>query len=276
MKNLSLLFALILSACVNAQVAPLVRTEWHQHSPYNDMCPKGQLAGCVAIAMAQIMNYHKYPEHGIGSNSYTWKGQKLSADFEHTYYRWDEMETSDEAVSELVYHCGVSVWMDYSPTFSGSSEYYAKSALVDFFGYDESIKMVPRNKYSDDEWKQLLREQIDLGLPVIYSSGGHTFVVDGYNSEGKFHSNQGFGNGNFDYYTTIDGLGSKSSSTAVINIKPVGYEPPTSIYSVDPDEEYPREASSADFSTMFNLGGQGVKDRISSRIFISNGKKFIR
>ena len=219
MKRTSIIISMLcLALASRAQVEPLIHTTWSQTSPYNDQCPDNMLAGCVAIAMAQVMHFHKYPQHGQGSNSYTWKGKKLTANFGETYYRWDEMETDGEAVAELVYHCGVSVWMDYSSSFSGSNEYYAKSALVDFFGYDEDIKLMPRNKYTDEEWSDILRQQLDEGLPMIYSSGGHTFVVDGYNSDGLFHANMGFGYPG--RYYTLDELGGKSNSTAVINIRP--------------------------------------------------------
>ena len=219
MKRTSIIISMLcLALASRAQVEPLIHTTWSQTSPYNDQCPDNMLAGCVAIAMAQVMNFHKYPQHGQGSNSYTWKGKKLTANFGETYYRWDEMETDGEAAAELIYHCGVSVWMDYSSSFSGSNEYYAKSALVDFFGYDEDIKLMPRNKYTDEEWSDILRQQLDEGLPMIYSSGGHTFVVDGYNSDGLFHANMGFGYPG--RYYTLDELGGKSNSTAVINIRP--------------------------------------------------------
>lgn len=220
MRNLLFAFSLLSPIACNAQVEPLIKTSWHQTSPYNANCPDGTLAGCVAIAMAQIMYYHKYPEHGQGKNTYTWNKKKLTADFESTFYRWEEMEDDASAAAELIYHCGVSVWMDYSTSFSGSSEYYAKSALVDFFGYDEEIKMVPRNKYTDEEWAALLREQLDNGQPMIYSSGGHTFVVDGYNSEGLFHANMGYGYSGSNRYYTLDSLGAKNNSTAIINIRP--------------------------------------------------------
>ena len=76
--------SLSLSLCAEAQVEPLIQTTWSQTSPYNDQCPDNMLAGCVAIAMAQVMNYHKYPLHGQGQNTYTWKGKKLTADFANT------------------------------------------------------------------------------------------------------------------------------------------------------------------------------------------------
>lgn len=212
------LATLILSVSAHAQVKPLIHTLWRQTAPYNTFCPDNKLAGCVAVAMAQVMYYHKYPEHGKGKNTYKWNGMNLSADFGDTFYRWNEMEDDSEAAALLIYHCGVSVWMDYSSSFSGSNEYYAKSALVDFFGYDEEIKLMPRNKYSDEEWSRIMREQLDQGWPMIYSSGGHTFVVDGYDANGLFHANMGYGYEG--RYYTIDELGSKKTSTALINIHP--------------------------------------------------------
>ncbi|MBN1756550.1 C10 family peptidase [bacterium] len=54
-------------------------TCWGQHSVFNDSCPPQPVfdpspkeecpAGCVAIALAQIMNYWKWPPRGVGSGS---------------------------------------------------------------------------------------------------------------------------------------------------------------------------------------------------------------
>lgn len=221
--------ALLNVSVMNAQVAPLLTTEWSQRAPYNNLCPKDSknnestLAGCVAIAMAQVMNYWQWPVHGIGKNSYRWtdsmnKGKTLSANFSETYYRWEDMESEPIAVATFVYHCGVAVYMDYRTGFSGSSEYYAKSALESNFGYSGDILLRPRNLYTDEEWTALLKDNLDKGWPIIYSSGVHTYVVDGYNSEGLFHNNQGYGWGG--YWWTIDQMGDKGTSTAIINIHP--------------------------------------------------------
>ena len=59
----------------DTEVEPLIKTKWDQSEPYNNMCPEipgygGERAatGCAATALAQLMYYHKYPEHGTGSN----------------------------------------------------------------------------------------------------------------------------------------------------------------------------------------------------------------
>ena len=54
-----------LSKRANSVVGPLCPTTWGQEAPYYNQCPKYQgefcVSGCVATAMAQVMNYWKYP-----------------------------------------------------------------------------------------------------------------------------------------------------------------------------------------------------------------------
>jgi len=60
-----------------SKVGPLLTgINWHQHAPYNNLTPiteTGRHApvGCGATAIAQIMAYHKWPQRGVGSHSYT-------------------------------------------------------------------------------------------------------------------------------------------------------------------------------------------------------------
>ena len=107
------------AATFDTEVAPMITTQWDQDAPYNDQCPvlkgKRTYTGCVATAMAQLMNYHEWPKQGTGSHSYTWNNQVLSADFGSTAYDWDNMadtydgsnsNAENEAVATLMYHCG--------------------------------------------------------------------------------------------------------------------------------------------------------------------------
>ena len=59
-------------------VGPLLTSIWGQGCYHNSLCPQDELgpcrhvsAGCVAIAMAQIMYYHKQPIKGTGSMTYS-------------------------------------------------------------------------------------------------------------------------------------------------------------------------------------------------------------
>ena len=47
------------------------------------------------------------------------------------------------------------------------------------------------------------------------------FIVDGYDESGKFHANMGFGQNGGNRYYSIDELGAKSTSTALVNIHPI-------------------------------------------------------
>ena len=200
-------------------VTPLLQTKWNQGSPYNLLCPGGSVTGCVATAMAQIMKYWGYPAHGIGSHSYTHATYgELSADFQSTTYDWSYMTntygntsttTQKQAVATLMYHCGVSVDMNYSPSSSGASTANVADALKTYFGYSEDVQHLSRSAYSDAEWIALLKNDLNQNFPVQYhgtgSGGGHSFVCDGYNEDNYFHFNWGWG-GYCDEYYLVDNL----------------------------------------------------------------------
>lgn len=44
-------------------VNAMMKTQWSQGEPYNSHIPYGKPAGCVPIAIAQILTYNKYPEN---------------------------------------------------------------------------------------------------------------------------------------------------------------------------------------------------------------------
>ena len=231
-----------------AAVSPLLSTTWDQSPYYNAQCPGGSVSGCVATAMAQIMKYWNYPPQGTGFHSYNEDNYgTLSANFGGTTYNWSSMpnnvSSANSAVATLMYHCGVSVDMDYSPEGSGAyvissgspvthcSEYAFKT----YFGYESSLQGIDREDYSDSQWIQTIKQELDAGRPVEYAGfgtgGGHAFVCDGYDNNDYFHFNWGW-SGYYDGYFHIDALnpsgtgtgggtgGFNSGHQAVIGIKP--------------------------------------------------------
>ena len=66
----------------NIVVGPLLTTTWNQWGPYNNLCPQGCPSGCVPTAVAQIMNYWKWPKQSIGVLD---NGE----DFSGHVYDWD-------------------------------------------------------------------------------------------------------------------------------------------------------------------------------------------
>ena len=180
-------------------------------------------SGCVATAMAQIMYYHKYPLKGQGTHQYSFHpasgdNRLISADFGQTAYDWDEMlddyasvkytDAQAQAVSTLLLHCGVSVDMQYTASGSGASTEEAAYGLRTYFGYHGNIGCFYRDYYSLDDWMNMVYAELNKKRPILYAtsdyygSGGHAFVIDGYDAQGRVHVNWGWGarggNGYFD------------------------------------------------------------------------------
>jgi len=200
------------------EVLPLLTTTWHQNEYYNDSCPEDvagpgghAYAGCVATAMAQIMRYHEYPPNGLGSHSYDpFNYDPLFADFENTTYHWGDMPDAisapDSNIAQLLFHCGVSVNMNYGANGSSAGQLQARNAFVTYFRYSDSAKLLHRDGYTDSLWVKLLRQELDMSRPVfcvgysMESGAGHAFVCDGYQDNDYFHYNWGWSGNNDGYY----------------------------------------------------------------------------
>ncbi len=226
-------------------VLQLETARWNQHEPYNKQCPydgnERSVAGCVPVAVAIVMRYHKWPEYGIGiTESYYTETKGIyveSRDLNHKY-NWDKMPllythqgySEDEAnsVSTLMADIGIAFQADY--TKESTSCYTNIKALYEHFGYNPGMSYVPRANYSDDIWLQMIKDDINSLRPVLYSgrsenNGGHKFVIDGYTDDNYFHINWGWGgvsNGYFTLSTLVpdDRGGYNDKQWACFNVKP--------------------------------------------------------
>lgn len=212
-------------------VPALVTSQWTQSGAgYNSLVPEDHAfesghptVGCGALAMAQIMRYWQYPQHGFGQHSYTytdhpcWQYGTVSADFQNTTYdyanmpnRLDSNSTSQQinAVATLLFHCGVAANMDYNSDCygsSGSTINNASNGLVRYFHYQNDCHIEMKFNHSNTTWTNLLKADLSAGRPVFYCGqsfrddsegtldGGHAFVCDGYDSQDYFHFNWGWG-----------------------------------------------------------------------------------
>ena len=242
------------------RIPAMLTTFWDQGNPYNEYCPYDSVrhdrtvVGCVATAMAQIMKYWNYPSFGQGSNTYQppsmWYNTPYlpvqSVDFANTTYLWQLMSNrlenfsparNKDAVATLSYHCGVAVNMMYGVSADGGSGAYsscgswtsacATDAFVRYFKYDSSLYHADRWSYTEESWRAIIDEQLELGQPIYYSgsdsTGGHAFVLDGADIINRYHFNwgwSGYGNG---YYTvnnlapTANGGGAGGNATMTFN-----------------------------------------------------------
>ena len=211
------------------QVGPLVTTMWDQGTPYNLLLPQSIyggrcVTGCVATAMAQVLNYHQVPVSGIGSRTIYYphgntNGAAVTADFGDHVYDWANMldeyipgSYTDEqanAVAVLMRDCGVAADMEYggsNSTENGSGAYSqdAAAGLRAYFGIAEA-ECLERDNYTESAWMDIVYSELSENGPVYYggaswSSGGHAFVLHGYNAEGKVYVNWGWSGDDDGYY----------------------------------------------------------------------------
>ncbi|WP_442265171.1 C10 family peptidase [Tenacibaculum sp. ZS6-P6] len=227
-----------------------------QSNGFERFCPSdddGQaIVGCVATAMSQVMRYWEFPKTGKSQTTYTHqKYGTLSVNFENQLYDWDNMSKTiaDNENAKLSYHTGVAVKMNYGTSANGGSGAYTTNALKALktnFKYNSGAKMMYRHYYSDQEWSQLLKNELNLKRPVLYSgrsknlqdpnagSAGHLFALDGYQvtEQGDFfHINWGWAgrsNGYF-YLTEMITHGGKYNwidyNSAIVDLYPTNLAP---------------------------------------------------
>ena len=184
-------------------VGPLLTTTWSQWVPYNNQCPKGCPSGCVPTAIAQIMNYWKWPKVSQGNLLDRVTGQPTGADFSGHVYDWDNMldhyrsgYNAEQAasVAKLMADIGTAWGTSYRP--EGSSTYIASLPFSNNFGYDPDIEQVTGNTAANVQVQ--MKNELDQQRPVFYcgypagDGDGHALVCDGYTSDNYFHFNYGW------------------------------------------------------------------------------------
>lgn len=198
-----------------------IKTYWNQDKPFNNLCPQinGSAAptGCIATAMAQIMKYYQYPATSKGTGIYSVTTYKDKNDKEGTTkwykrelghtYQWTAMlssygivsEDENDAVATLMADAGAASQMNYQANGSGTIEWYAAKGFAENFRYDSlAISCLQRDFYTDAEWMELVRKEMEAKQPVLYCGsdeieGGHAFLLDGIQEDGKVHVNWGWG-----------------------------------------------------------------------------------
>jgi len=227
-------------------VKPLISICWNQSGRFQKYCPSnssGQaVVGCVAVGMAQAMSVAKWPDRPVGNFGYTSPAfGSLYIDYDsEPAYNWNAIlsgANNYDDVARLLYHCGVSVSMDYGVDGSGSQTSYIATALQRNFKYPKSAKFYSRSSYSGD-WHKLLLTELKAGRAIAYSGAdpkknyGHCFNIDGYDGT-HFHVNWGWGSpSTYNAYYPLDGLKDTRMDAnytdgqgAVVGIRPPSEKP---------------------------------------------------
>ncbi|NLA24356.1 MAG: T9SS type A sorting domain-containing protein [Bacteroidales bacterium] len=242
-------------------VGPLLLAKWNQDWPYNAALPESSdctgyganghvYVGCVATAMVQVMKYYNWPSSGEGSKTHlSWFnggwGNK-TVNFAQQTYDWYSIPFEGSGVNDelakINYHAGVAVGMHWGCDGSSSQTENIATALKTYFKYNTNITAISKSNYTETNWKNELKQQLNARQPMAYSGSpeaggaGHAWNCDGYQGEEHFHMNWGWG-GSGDGFYTLDNLNSTAtpssgennfikSQQAVINIHPRDSEYP--------------------------------------------------
>ena len=250
------------AAVVRPAIEPMIKTRWYQNEPYNKYSyvnDKGYHSptGCVATAMAQVMNYWQWPKEPCKAipaydaqpaNPGAGDVEPMPALPAYTF-QWDQMldtytdeqpgtEQQQEAVARLMQYCGSALHMYYGSNASDSQQNFIPIALRRYFDYAQDAHIVYRQNYTSSQWEDLVYNELANGRPIPYAgdtnSGGHSFICDGYDGEGLFHINWGWA-GRSDGYFRLSILnpynttstGARSSmmgfclrQTMIVNVRP--------------------------------------------------------
>ncbi|MBF0559730.1 MAG: C10 family peptidase, partial [Nitrospirae bacterium] len=243
-----------------SSVGPLLTTSWDQGGPgnYNLHTPAASgcnhtMVGCVATAMAQVMKYWNWPDKGVGSHSYIWKGTNLSASFAHAY-DWDGMPNSlsssstfaqKDAVARLMSDIGVSVEMDYGCSASDVTDSHIVPSLRSYFKYKITASLVKRQDYGAADWMNLIKGELNAGVPRVITFSitdtskqpqGHVAVIDGYHTSvsgtDQVHINYGWSGIFSGYYDITNNWAAGDQWSANNQHLGIGIEPEC-VYTLD-------------------------------------------
>ena len=278
-------------------VVHLETAEWGQNSPYNSLCftSRGQQAktGCVPTAYAILCHYHKWPESANEKRVYhSGTGENITLGHAYEYenmlnsYRGSYTAEQASAVATLMRDLGWAYQVNYGTgsTDSGSGGEGA-AKLIDIFKYRSESPNIQSAQYAtvrdvvgnDALWIEYIKESLDAGCPIPYSStttggGRHIFILDGYTDNNYFHFNWGWGgqgNGWFKLEAMTPDAGSNYSSShrAYFMLKP---DRPT-------DTGIQENSTDNEASTIYDLCGRKVTEITTPGIYIINGKRqFVR
>lgn len=238
-------------------VAPLLKTSWNQNTPYNNQCPTADEGGgrcptgCVATAIAQIMNYWQWPKQGYGKHTNTDNNE--TRDFSQSTYDWDNMldsysdytEVQANAVAQLMADVGCAMNMMYRSSESGTWAIDAAQALLRNFSYSGELHMhhmmdkkgikvnnltAEQGSEIDEDDEALIRSELASKRPIYMGVSSrykekHAVVCDGYDADDYFHINFGWGSDADGFYRlySMGKFDEYVSSELITNIKPSPY-----------------------------------------------------
>ncbi len=205
----------------NANSSYLLKTNWGQRDEYAVFTPQNKRLGCWSTALAQILYYHKLTPAGVVDykckKSYHIKENLDSYTFDWKLFTNKLGERTSlrrqNEVAKYIYFASVAIQKDFGTGNYVLSHNQRAEAIARHYGCE--TKFYNNKKYSSDQIKQIIIEEIDASRPImihlkdIAAKNYHVVAVDGYRSlNNKFyiHANighKGKDNGWYDFAKPI-------------------------------------------------------------------------
>ena len=182
-------------------------------------------------------------------------------------------ELGEDAVALLMSDVGIATYMQYTPYLSGAQNESAEKALRENFDYTTAF--VSRSDEGLPAFTDIVRQELINGFPVYLSGsqrggrGGHAWVTDGFNEQGLFHMNFGWG-GQGDAYFSLSTL-SVAQSGNEFGGKPMTFSYGLIAILAHPNKSNTKPIDSALLASTpklkFNIGGSLKLPRGSGKTF---------
>ncbi len=225
---------------------PMLSTTWNQDYPYNLLAPRSPdgspaWAGCVPVAMAQLLKYHEWPPAGTEIVSSTDTDGDVTASLQADLsvpYEWELMrdnydgkETALEAlpIARLLFEAGVLLKANYGLDGTSALSKNISLSLIQKLKYASANYDYSNNvNIAQTKFYGKIREDMVIGRPCAVSyqvpdNPGHGFIADGLGISfglDYYHFNYGWGGHHHGWYLLTDGYDKSVIDDATTNIQP--------------------------------------------------------
>ena len=247
-------------------IEPLLKTTWGQGRPYNDLLER-KSGICTLVAWCQILHYFRVPQtckelvkDGVVLPITTFDHNKMLDSYLNVSYTKEQ----GEEVAKLFYYYHM---IDYN----GISEYLNLSCKT-------------LDWYETEDFYEKYDYYLERNIPIWSCSINHAFVIDGRDSEGRYHINFGWNGADNGYYA----LPRCYSESLLYKKNPQGhyYASQTACgFVLIPNWDWSatdinsiKEVNKASRKGYYNLNGQfmgNTVEGLAKGIYIKDGKKVL-
>lgn len=171
-----------------------IETAWNQRWPENIYSPNG-IAGCVPVAIAQILTYfespksisYSYPDHDINNETLNWseiKKHKRSSKYGlHECVDCTATPNTHSTIGRLIREIGYIATSDYNPGSTQTQVFYIPSTFNELIGISPiQTQTTPQRLYEKLKAKEGVALVVSAGNDSSNKAVSHAWVADATNT----------------------------------------------------------------------------------------------